>query len=258
MKGYLAGIVGLLILQSCGINSNLMFKTEKGVPVITDNIPITPEESYRLAPDDKFIFTLYANEGKRLIDIVSGATADVEGGAGQRLGMRNSIDYLIRPNGVADLPILGEVELAGLTIKEAQDALAQKYSTVYTSPFVQLEVTNRRVVVFPGDGGDAKVVPIMNNNTTLLEALALAGGVTDRGRAKRIKIMRATSQGRVIYEIDLSTLSGIKYADMVVQSNDYIYVEPRAQLTREVFREITPILSVISTTVIILNVLSRL
>jgi polysaccharide export outer membrane protein len=257
-KNFYIIVVLFYVLQSCGVNSNLMFKNEKGIPVITDDIPISPEEAYRLAPDDKFIFTLYANEGKRLIDIVSGAMADVDGGGGQRLGLQNKIDYLIRPDGITELPILGEVKLAGLSVKEAQDLLAKKYNAEYTSPYVQLEVTNRRVIVFPGNGGDATVVPIMNNNTTLLEALALAGGITERGKAKKIKILRNTYDGRVIYQIDLSTMSGIKYADMVVQANDYIYVEPTAQLTREVFREIAPVISIISTTIVILSVLSRL
>jgi polysaccharide export outer membrane protein len=235
-----------------------MFKNEKDIPVITDNIPIMPEEAYRLAPDDKFVFTLYANNGKQLIDIVSGALAEANGGSRQQLGMKNTIDYLIQPDGISELPILGEVKMAGLTLKEAQDLLAEKYSKEYTSPYVQLEVTNRRVIVFPGNGGDAMVVPIKNNNTTLLESLALAGGITERGKAKKVKIMRNTSEGRVIYEVDLSTISGIKYADMVVQANDYIYVEPSAQITREVFREIGPILSILSTTIVVLSVLSRL
>lgn len=258
MIKYSLVIIVLIFLQSCGVNSNLMFKNAKDTPVITDNIPITPEEAYRLAPDDKFIFTLYANNGKQLIDMVSGAMAQTNGAGGQRLGMQNTINYLIRPDGISELPILGEVKIAGLTVKEAQDLLAKQYSKEYTSPFVQLEVTNRRVIVFPGNGGDAMVVPIMNNNTTLLEALALAGGITERGKAKKIKIMRNTLQGRVIYEIDLSTMSGIKYADMVVQANDYIYVEPSAQITREVFREIGPVLSIISTTIVVLSLLSRL
>ena len=248
----------LLFLTSCGVNSNLMFKDDESVEIITDNIPISPDEAYRLAPDDKFIFTLYANDGKRIIDVISGATAGVEGSGGmQRLGQTNTIDYLIRPDGLVELPIIGEIKLTGLTIKEAQDLLSKKYSQQYTKPYVQLEVTNRRAVVFPGDAGEAKVVPILNNNTTLLEVLAHAGGITERGKAKKIKVMRNTSEGRVIYAIDLSTMKGIKYADMVIQANDYIYVEPTAQLSREVIREIGPLLSIVSTTIVILSVINR-
>ena len=242
----------LFVIYSCGVNSNLMFKTKDADnKVITDDIPITPEEAYRLAPEDKFIFTLYSNKGKRIIEVVSGVGGTQAGGT-QRIGMTNSIDYWIRPDGKVNLPLVGDVDLAGLTVKESQDLLSELYAKEgYTSPYVQLEVTNRRVLVFPGKGGQAQVVPIVNNNTTLLEAIALAGGIDERGKSKIIKVMRKTSEGRVTYQMDLSSLDGLKYADMIVQANDYIYVEPSRQLGREVFAEIGPYLSIITTSAFI-------
>ena len=257
---YLPGL--LLIISSCGINSNLMFKTGKDDKVITKDIPLAPTEAYRLAPDDKFFFTLYTDNGKRIIDLQSGAEMGVEGmtsgGAGMRMGMRNSIDYLIRPDGIVQLPIIGEVNLTGLTVMEAQDKLAELYSKTYNKPYVQLEVSNRRVIVFPGSGGEAAVVPIVNNNTTLMEAIAIAGGITDRGRAKKIKVMRKTPEGRAVYEIDLSTLDGLMYADMVVQANDYIYIQPTPQISRELFAEIAPIVSILSSALIIFSIINAL
>jgi polysaccharide export outer membrane protein len=231
-----------------------MFRTKKS-EVIKDNIPIAPTEAYRIAPDDKFIFTLYTNDGKRVIDALTGVTED--GGFGmQRLGVSNTINYWVKPSGTAELPILGEVELAGKSVKEAQDHLSELYAEFYTKPYVQLEVTNQRVIVFPGSGGSARVVPLINNNTTLMEAIALAGGITDRGQSKKIKIMRLASEGRKVYEVDLSTLEGLKYADMIVQSNDYIYIEPTRQISRELLQEIGPIISIISSSIIVISVIN--
>ena len=62
----------------------------------------------------------------------------------------------------------------------------------------------KRVIVFPGNGSDAKVIPLTNNNTTLTEAIAMAGGITDRGRANHIKVMRRVGSERKVYKIDLS------------------------------------------------------
>ena len=258
-------ITGLLFLClwvlicSCGVNSNLMFKSSDA-EVITDDIPISPDEAYRLAPDDRFVFTMTANDGKRIIDMGTGVMPEgATGGMVQRQGMQGSgIDYLVRPDGIAELPLIGEVSVAGMTIKEAQDHLASLLSKEYEKPYVQLEVTNRRVIVFPGSGGEAKVVPIANNNTTLLEAIALAGGITDRGRAKKIKVMRKTSSGRKIYEVDLSTMKGVKYADMIVQANDYIYVEPTGRLVLETISEVSPILSIITSAIVVISVVSNL
>jgi len=226
----------LIVLSSCGVNSHIMFRTTDK-DVLVDDIPISPSDAYRLAPDDKISFLMYVEGGKRIIDIGSGINTG-EGGT-QQLQTNKQIEYLVRNDGKANLPTLGLVDIAGLTIIEAQEKLSELYAVNYIDPYIQVEVTNRRVIVFPGSGGDAKVVPITNNNTTLMEAIALAGGITERGRSKKVKVMRQTKEGREVYQIDLSTLDGLKYADMIVQSNDYIYVEPTKQLSREFMKEVT-------------------
>ncbi|HLW29851.1 MAG TPA: polysaccharide biosynthesis/export family protein [Brumimicrobium sp.] len=242
-----------LALSSCGVNSHIMFKTTKE-DVIVDNIPISPSDAYRLAPDDKFSFIMYVEGGKRIIDLGSG----INTGDDAQTQSSVQIEYLVRNDGKVDLPILGLVDVFGLTIIEVQDKLRELYAVNYIDPFIQVEVTNRRVIVFPGTGGDAKVVPITNNNTTLMEAIALAGGITERGKANKVKVMRQTKEGREVYEIDLSTIGGLKYADMIVQSNDYIYVEPAKQLTRELLKEATPIISLISSAIVIISVILTL
>jgi polysaccharide export outer membrane protein len=242
-------ITGLLfLLTSCGVNSNIMFQNRHD-EVITEDIPLSPSDAYRLSPNDKISFTMFVEDGKSII----GIGGDGSGGGQNSSG---SITYLIRDDGQVELPVIGFVEIDGLTIIEAQIKLAKLFSTVYKRPFVQLEVTNRRVIVFPGAGGDAKVVPIENNNTTLMEAIALAGGISERGKAKVVKLMRLTDEGRKVYQIDLSTLENLKYADMVVQSNDYIYVEPTKQLSREFLKEVTPLVSLISSAIIIISVIT--
>ena len=87
---------------------------------------------------------------------------------------------------------------------------------------MQISVTNRRVIVFPGNGSDAKVLYLSNNNVTLIEAIALAGGIAERGRASRVKLLRKTEKGkREIYKIDLSKVDDqFQYTDIFVQAND--------------------------------------
>lgn len=240
-----------ILLTSCGVNSHVMFQTSDS-EVITENIPTSPTDAYRLAPDDKITFSLYVENGKRIIDVSSGIGA--QGSGSQQLSTSKSLQYLVRHDGKVELPMLGLVDVVGMSIIEIQQKLRDLYSVNYIDPFIQVEVTNRRVIVFPGSGGDAKVIPIQNDNTTLMEAIALAGGITERGKASVVKVMRQTDTGRKVYQIDLSTLDGLKYADMIVQSNDYIYVEPTKQLSREFLKEVTPIVSLISSALLIITV----
>lgn len=246
-------VLGILFLSSCGVNSHIMFQGDED-EFITEDIPISPDEAYRISPDDKIKFTIYTEDGKNIIDQMSG----VGDAANQKSGSGASIEYLVRKDGTVDLPIIGLASVAGLSIIECQSYLSKEYSDKYKSPFVFVEVTNRRVIIFPGSGGEAQVIPLTNNNTTLMEVIALAGGITDRGKAQEIKVIRKTEEGRKIYKVDLSTVQGLKYADMIVQANDYIYVEPTKQLSREILKEITPIFSIISSAIVVVTVILSL
>ena len=242
-------IVGVLF-QHCGINNNIMFKAPKGEHAHSDSIPMTPMADYQISVDDKLTFSLSTNNGTKIIEALSGI------GAG--LGGSNSSEYIVRKTGKVELPILGEVPVSGLTIPQFEDTLQKLFSKEYQEPFVQVKITNQRVIVFPGNGSDAKVISLTNTNTTLMEAIAAAGGITERGKANTIKLMRKENGIRKIYNIDLSTLDGLKYVDMVVQANDYIYIEPNPELAREVVKEIAPIVSILSSAILIFSIFSKL
>ena len=141
-----------------------------------------------------------------------------------------------------------------MTIREAEFMLEEKFAEYYKKPFVMLNITNQRVIVFPGKGGDAKVIQLANNNTTLLEALALAGGIST-GKAKRIKLIRGNLKDPKVYLIDLSTIEGMKQADMVIQANDIIYVEPRLKVASTILAELTPIIGVFTSILLIISLL---
>ncbi len=244
----ISSCIFVLTIQSCGVNSNIMFKVPKGEYVKTDSIPMTPAQDYRISVDDKMSFTLATNSGAKIIENLSGVSAKntTEGAS--------SLEYVVRKTGFVELPVLGEVKVAGLTVAECEDTLQNRFKKEYQDPFVQVKITNQRVIVFPGNGSDAKVIPMVNSNTTLMEAIAQAGGITERGKANTIKLMRKEDGVRKVYTLDLSTIDGLKYVDMVVQANDYIYIEPKADLTKEAIKEVAPVVSILSSALIIFTV----
>jgi polysaccharide export outer membrane protein len=90
-----------------------------------------------------------------------------------------------------------------------------------------------------------------------MEAIAQAGGITERGKANSVNLIRRENGERKIYKIDLSTVEGLKYVDMVVQANDYIYIEPNADIAKETIKEVAPILSILSSALIIFTAITK-
>jgi polysaccharide export outer membrane protein len=145
----------------------------------------------------------------------------------------------------------------GLTVVELEDTLSKILSKSFINPFVQIRISNQRVVIF-GGRGNAKVVNLLHTNTTLLEAIAQAGGIDETGKAFSIKIMRRSEIGkREIYKIDLSTINGIKEADMIVQGNDYIYIDYKPRIASSILGEIGPWLGLATTSLTLVAIFKQ-
>lgn len=255
---FLSLIVLGSMITGCGVNSNMMFKepVKDDKAVNSDSIPMMPVGEYTISVNDKMTFTLSTNDGAQIIEGISGVG---DNSNSQNRNRNNSMDYLVRTDGNVELPVVGKVHVEGLTLEQCEDTLETIFSKEYIDPFVQVRVTNRRAIIFPGSGSTAKVVSLDNPNTTLMEVIAAAGGIPDRGKANSIKIMRKIDTGeREVYRVDLSTIDGLKFADMVIQSNDYIYVDPRPELAKEIRDEIVPVMSLFSTVLVIFTAVMSL
>jgi polysaccharide export outer membrane protein len=244
-------LVITVFFQSCrNINSNILFKIPRNSDFKYDSIPLIPQDDFRLASGDRFSFVFGTNDGENIVLTLSGVGNQVSNNNQQQQLIRNNgqnqMNYLVRQDGTANLPLLGVLPVAGKTIVQLENEIKEQLSDNYVNPFVQIRVTNQRVIIFPGKG-DAQVVQIQNANTSLLEAIALAGGIRDEGRANSIKLMRKTKRGREIYKVDMSTIEGLRNAQMIVQSNDYIYVDFKPRWASSFLLEITPWLSVMTT-----------
>ncbi len=250
MKRILLLLGAVLMLNSCQINPSVMFKVPKNYQYATDQTIGNVE--YRIAENDIIGFSIYTNDGFKLIDLTT-SVANTVGSSGSGVSS-SSTQFLVEPDGMVKLPIIGKIKILALTVREAEKMLEQQYSTFYNKPFVVLKVTNRRVLVFPGSGGSGKVVNIENENTTLIEALALAGGITSTGKANRVKIIRGDLRNPKVMLIDLSTVEGMKQSNMLLQANDIIYVEAVPRVSQELLTQLAPIIGIITSLVLVYNI----
>lgn len=246
----LAGIA--LLFSSCGwLNSSIMLKTGKNYQY-SKSPDSTKNADYIISANDVIEFRIFSNDGFKLIDLTSLNQTNRD------YQMNNRMDFLVEFDGNVKLPILGRTKLMGLTVREAELMLEEKYASYYVKPFVLMSVQNKRVIIFPGNAGDAKVIPLLNNNTTLIEALALAGGISDDGKAKKVKLIRRINEKDEVYLIDLSKIEGIKQANLVLQANDIIYVEPRRKIANKALAEIAPIVSLLTSTLVLILYTTRI
>lgn len=245
MRRILFYVLLMLAVTSCNLfKPSIMLRTGKNFDFATP--PTTPQYQYKIAANDYMQFRIFSNDGFKLIDLSNFTTA-VSGAGAIR------VQYLVEFDGTIKLPTIGRIPIAGKTLREAELMLEDIYSKYYNKPFVMLKVENRRVIIFPGSGGNATVVNLANDNTTLLEALALAGGIST-GKAKRIKLIRGDRTNPQVFLIDLSTIEGMKEANMVIQANDIIYVEPVLKVVGTILSELDPVISLLTSVLFIVSI----
>jgi polysaccharide export outer membrane protein len=124
-----------------------------------------------------------------------------------------------------------------------------EYAKFYKDPYAILEYTNKRVIVLGSPGG--KVIPLINENVSLVEILALAEGVDNNARATNIRVLR----GEEVFVADFSTFDGYQKSNMIMQHGDVVYIEPIRRPFVEGARDYGQILSLgisITTLIVVL------
>jgi len=252
IKKILGVVLACYFLASCKpLNPSIMFKTPNDYQYTPQAKDTTFE--YVIAPNDVISFRLFSNNGIKLVDVSSS-----NNNAQQFQQLSRGITYLVEYDGKVNLPVVGRVNIAGKTIREAELYLESLYDKDYHDAFILLNVSNRRVTVFTGEGGSGTVITLENNNVKLIEALALAGGISQSGRAARVKLIRGDLSDPEVYKIDLSTIEGLEQANIILQANDIIYVEPVGVTTRQILSEISPVLGLVTSVITLILVIDRI
>jgi len=237
-----------MLLSSCGIyRKRILFQTDDEiVPTNVQLAAVEANENYTLQENDFVEVEVYTNEGELIIDPNNEIMREIGAGMNmQQMNMRRNPQFLVREGGLVKLPLVGDVRLEGLTVYEAEALLQQEYSAFYEDAFVVLRYTNKRVIVLGSTGG--QVIPLTNENMNLIEVLALAGGVNTRSRMDQVRLIRGDLNDPEVRIIDLSTIEGMKSANLKVVSGDIIYVQPVQVIVGEAVRDLSPIFGVVST-----------
>ena len=163
------------------------------------NMNIATPASYILGPGDEVLIDIYGIS-------------------------QSSKKYAISPEGTIIIEKIGPVAIAGLTVEQAQAKVNSKMGQHYQGSSIKLTVGQTRTVVVNVLG------EVINPGTytlsafsTVFNALYLAGGITQIGTLRNIKVSRG---GRIISKVDVYDyiLNGKLTGNVMLQDNDAIIV----------------------------------
>jgi polysaccharide export outer membrane protein len=147
-------------------------------------------------------------------------------------------EYRVDASGNIVMPLIGQTQVLGMTTTEASAALRENLSRrYYVDPNVTValrEGTSQRVTV-DGSVGAPGVYPIPGR-TSLMQAVAMARGLTPDANPHRVVIFRQIQGQRMVAAFDLDSIREATMEDPQVYSADIIVVD--GSQTRQMMRDL--------------------
>lgn len=139
--------------------------------------------------------------------------------------------YYVDGDGYIEFPVLGRIQIGGLTRQEAVTMLKEKITPYVKDPIVTIRVTNFTVTVL-GEVNNPGAFIIEDERVTLTEALGLAGDLTIYGKRENVFLIRDENNKKTYTSIDLTSINSINSPIYTLQQNDVLYVEPNKAKVR--------------------------
>ena len=217
----------VMLLASCGSktsrNINYLQEAQKDTTVT-----MLPEEGILVQPKD-MISIVVSSRNPELSAMFNLTNVSYQaGGETSTTGSYNRIlGYSVDNNGNIDFPIVGKINVSGLTRWQVADKVKEELVSrnLLKDPVISVEFLNFKVSVL-GEVAHPGTYTVTGDKITLLEALSLAGDLTIYGRRDRVSVIREINGRRTVYINDLRSMDLFTSPSYYLKQNDVVLVEP--------------------------------
>lgn len=165
--------------------------------------------------------------------------------------------YSVDEYGKVTLPILGALTVKDLSMEEVQNLIQTNANKYLKNAIVIVKLMSFKITVL-GEVNNPGYHYVYNNQATILEALGLAGDLTQYGSRKNIKLIRQVPTGSEVVLLDLRDPALLKSKYFFLMPNDVLYVEPfRAKAKKTNLENLSLLFSAATTAILILNYLDN-
>lgn len=211
----------------------LQYEDELGKPatVVTDSIIRVYEAGelrYKLQPNDVLnikIASLTPEEYNPFAIADRYMSSGGVGGGNIGQGASSNIGYRIDSFGNLNLPVIGTLHVAGMTLDELESLIDSLAMDQLENPVSKISLMNFRFSVM-GEVASEGLYVSDDNSMTLMQAIAMAGGRDEFGDFSRVKVVRRIGNENYVFFVNLLDESFLSSEFYFVYPNDIIFVQP--------------------------------
>lgn len=214
------------LMSSCISNKQLIvFKTVTAETAEEINKTMKPQPEPRVKINDALIITVSALDPEAVIPY-NLPTVSYESPSSSTVPTTSSFQYYtVDEQGYIDFPILGKLYVVGLRQSEVISLIEGKLQGQVVNPIVTMRFLNARVTVL-GEVNSPGTYTLNNGRMTLLEALGVAGDLTQYANRSNVLITRENNGKVEFARLDLRSEEVFTSPYFYLQQNDVVYVEP--------------------------------
>jgi polysaccharide export outer membrane protein len=159
--------------------------------------------------------------------------------------------FTVDENGNIDLPLVGKIQVGGMTMLEAETKIKNSAAEVFSDPSIKVFLLNYFVTVL-GEVNRPGRYPVYNHRLNIFEAMGLAGDATDFASRETVKVIRSREGKNHLYSVDLTNQDILASDKFYLKPNDILLVKPQKRkkyATRDVqnvFNAVTALVSVVT------------
>lgn len=258
-------LFAILFLGSCVPNKRLVYLQERNEnATYTDSFTFNRQQ-YKLQPNDIVNVEIKAispnPEFSAIFTAATTGTQNIASSATSQGGdLYYTLGYNINDSGYIIFPLLGRVDVAGLTVSEAAIKIQTEIRKVEAGVLVVVRLGGIRFSIL-GEVNRPGKFSALQSQLTLFEAIALAGDLKEIARRDKIVLVRQYPSGAKIHYLDILDKNIINSPYYFLQPNDFIYVEPLKRRAYGVgvngLQTLTTVLTLISTTLVLVAYISK-
>jgi len=248
-------IVFLVLLGSCTSHRQLVYLKDVD-STSTESFYPKSRPSYQIQNRDILYIKIYS-----LNEEMSSLINQTLGSYQQNLFQNETSlfinGYAVSDSGFIEIPVLGRIHIAGKTLDEAITAIHERSDLYLKDATIIVKLISFKFSVI-GEVNRPGTYNNFNSQLTVLEAISMAGDITDYGNRHRIHVLRPESSGTRSFRLDLTDRNILTSDGFFLLPNDMVYVEPiKSKTFRINIPTISLVLTSVSTLILVLNFISR-